>query len=437
AVKAYGKKESFLNPGGLVETYIDGVMVEMHDPDTGMVLFELAGGKGSPAAAMFAKTFSKKEPAVSIRKKQKNYAKIRAGYADTKSGAGMSASKLKKGDRSLPAKEKKARRKTRATMAPVKAAMRKLAKGVKKQQAGGSLKKGAKFTPKGNLKIGNLRAGGGKKKLSASFDFDLNNLLIEDETGHLYNQYDGSLVGGMDEDGDLFLYDEDGDPVWITEDDDEDDDEYEFDGEYEMDEMEVGAHGGGQPVALRMKGSGPTQGIGTFGSHGGGDAKQVKRKQGSPGGMRGGGTTEDESYNPYVARLESQITRQQEIIDAYQDLQRAEALESAKSSILGSHPELRVVESRLDRCQSAEEMRVEAEALLTLVESSRDSRPWKGGVAGGGVNSGAVSGAPDASLLTEEQTTTGFDAALSGSSSSDTASRVAAARRRRLDETQN
>ena len=113
-------------------------------------------------------------------------------------------------------------------------------------------------------------------------------------------------------------------------------------------------------------------------------------------------------------------------------------MEEAKRTILDINPELSVVESRLDRCQTPEEMRVEAEALLTLVEASRDSRPWTGQVDGGngGVSSGTVGNAPHADLLTEE-TTTGFDAALSGAASSDTASRVAAARRRRLDETQH
>jgi len=107
----------------------------------------------------------------------------------------------------------------------------------------------------------------------------------------------------------------------------------------------------------------------------------------------------------------------------------------AKQGILGSHPELSIVESRLDRCQTAEDMRVEAEALLTLVESSRGSHAWNGSISGNGVSSSSIGGAPDVSLLTEEQTTTGFDSALcEANTSSDTASRVAAARRRRLNQ---
>ena len=444
--KGRAKKESFFDrEANLVETYIGNTLVEVSDPATGLVLFELRGGSGSPAAAAFGKMFSQKKWAEKIRAKSpKNYNKLRAGYADTKHGKGMSPTTLKTGSRALPAKEKKARRAERKVMAPFKKAARKLRKGAAKMASQGSLKKGAKFNPKGSLKVGNLRKGGGKKKLKASWDGDFNDLLIEDETGALISQYYDTEVGGIDEDGDVFFYDADGDVLWLDEDgdlveylDDEGDDYATGYDEY-MEEMEVGAHGGGKPVALRMKGQG-TRGYGTgpVGAHGGGK-HGVKTKTGSPYGMRGGGNTEDadEAYDPYVLRLEDQLARQQEIIDAYTDLQHTEAMEEARTSILGAHPELSVVESRLDRCSTPEEMRVEAEALLTLVETSRSSQAWNGPV--NGVNSGMVDGVPAAGLLAEgDQFNTGFDAAMSGVGSSDTASRVAAARRRRLDETTN
>lgn len=444
------KKESVLNQEtNLIETYVDDTLVEMSDPETGLVLFELAGGKGSPAAAMFAKMFSKKGAGPKVRaKSKKNYSKLRAGYSKTKAGSGMSAAKLKKGSRALPKGEKGARKKARTKAAPVRKAMRTLRKGAK-----GKSPKAARIAAKGTTKRGRargLKATGSKKKaalaaLRASHEFELANLLIEDETDLLYSP-EMELVGGITEDGDIFFYDEEGDaicidPSWLG----EDESEYEeYEDDDEMDEMEVGAHGGGKPVALRMKGTGQ-EGRGVAkpkaSAHGGGAGGKTGVRQGSGKGTE----TEDESYDPYVERLESQIARQQEVIDAYQDLQHAEALESAKAGILGSHPELSVVESRLDRCQSAEEMRVEAEALLTLVESSRGTRPWTGEVGGngnnnsssGGVNSGSVDGAPPAELLAEEQVSTGFDAAFEGAAVSDTASRVAAARRRRLDEAQN
>jgi len=441
ALKARGlaaSVERFFDPEtNLIETYMGDTLIEARDHDTGLVLFELRGGKGSPAAAMFAKTFSKKPPATKIRKEQPNYKKIRQGYAGTDAGKGMDPAKLVKGSRALPKREKKARAAARKKAAPVKKAMRTLRKGAAKVTQGSFKPKS--IAKKGTTKRGRakgMKAGGSKKKaalkaLAASFEYDVNDLLIEDTTGVLYHM-DGTVVGGIDEDGDPFFYDEDGDQVWLDE--DEYEDEYDY-----IDEMEVGAHGGGTPVALKMKGAEARYTVGTFGSHGGGDAKSVKRKSGSPNTMRGGGGGEDqeESYSPYVARLEDQVARQQEVIDAYQDLQYAEAMQEAKTSILDAHPELSVVEARLDRCQSAEDMRVEAEALLTLVESSRGNRSWTGKVDGNGVSSASVGGAPDVSLLTEEQVITGFDAALSGAEVSDTASRVAAARRRRLDETQN
>jgi hypothetical protein len=440
ALKARGlaaSVERYYDPEtNMVETYMGDTLAAVHDHDTGLALFELRGGAGSPAAAMFAKVFSKKPPATTIRKKQKNYSKLRAGYAKTKHGKGMSPSKLRKGSRALPKGEKSARRKTRAKHAPVRSAMRKLRKG-----AAGKSPKAGRIAKKGTTKRGRAKGHkvtGSKKKaalaaLKASHEFDLPNLLIEDETG-LFYQHDGELVGGIDEDGDLFIFDEDGDQVWLGEDEGEyedyDDDEY--DDDY-MDEMEVGAHGGGKPVALKMKGRGQ-EGRGVSkpkaSAHGGGAGGKTGVRQGSGG--------EDESYDPYVERLESQIARQQEVIDAYQDLQHAEAMDEAKTSILDAHPELSVVETRLDRCQTAEDMRVEAEALLTLVESSRGSRPWSGKIEGNsGVSSDSVGGAPDVSLLAEDKIITGFDSAFNGAASSDTASRVAAARRRRLDEARN
>jgi len=277
-----------------------------------------------------------------------------------------------------------------------------------------------------------------KKSLAASYDYENENPLVEmadldlffsDDTGLVYD-YDGDIVGALDEDGDIISVD-DLDEDWLDE-------------AIYIDEAGTSP----EKAGIRMKGSGymGTSRTNAPMAHGGGAARGIKTRNGSPASMRGNGEMNygeeeaDESFDPYVSRLESQIARQQEVIDAFQDLQQAEALEQHKSQILGAYPELSVVESRLDRCQTVQEMREEAEALLTVVESARGTRTYGAASArvnGSSVDSVNVNGAPRADLLTESDEDGQVIGAGFGSGETDTASRVAAHRRRRLSEDQN
>jgi hypothetical protein len=438
----------------LIETWWDGECIAAHDPETGYLVFEhpeYEMGEGlhealteaalseapTPAMrAMFAKAFAStarskktgkpkdaKQTAYAARSGDgaKYYRKFRRKWTKTKAGKGVSGQAA--GKYGLRVKSGKGM-KTRIARAHKRRGKRTGTKHVPAE----------KISPRSRKRH--------MKKLAASYDHEPQDLLFEEEMGvyiseetSLVFDIDGDLIGALDEHGEIVAV-EDLDEDWLDE---------------AIETFEESLDEGGttpEKAGVRMKGAGQARtkgGTNAPGSHGGGAAKGIRTKSGSPGSMRGGGKDSygeeeyDESYDDsgYVTRLEAQIARQQEVIDAFQDLQQAEALETSRARILDSYPELGVVESRLARCQTVQEMQEEAEALLTLVESSRGSKRYGSNNNGSSVNSGNVNGAPQGDLLTEthdEGSSLGVDL---GSAPTDTASRVAARRRRKLVETQN
>ena len=432
--RAYAKRESieqfYDQDTGLVETWFDGECVATHDPDTGIILFEhpdydagelLTEKSFSRGAyqAMFSKAFSRNPRSLKTGKP-----------ASDKSTATHARKSAKKGS-----KVGVGYRKFRTNWAKKHGVMQKYARGPKK---GGvkwsSGKKGGKAALR--IKAGGPRhkqlTGKGKKKRKSrkeSYENHYDNDLFEDtldilvceDTGLVFD-YDDNVIGAIDENDDIIDVD-DLDDEWLDE------------------AMDI-TEGGTTPekAGVRMKGAGFARSRGKTNAprarHGG--KHDVKTKGGSPSDESYDDDYDEsyddfDSYDPYVERLESQVARQQEVIDAFQDLQQVEALESHKAQILGSYPELGVVESRLDACQTVAEMREEAEALLSLVETGRSTHAYTGSVNGNSMNSDNVGGAPSADLLTESESS-GIDL---GSAPTDTASRVAASRRRRLAQNQN